>query len=132
VNDSTLNVTLPPHAAGAADLLINTATGTLSFAAAATYSDTVGTHFAARQFTFKSVAGLKAAIAKLTKVGYVDCQASYGSNTQAAKGKALAKAKSVCAAAAAQAPDAVLTSTATYVKGATLSVGVTITGRAKN
>ncbi len=132
VNDSTLTVTLPPHAAGAADLLIKTATGNLSFASAATYSDTVGTHFASLAVTFKSVGQIKSSIAKLTNVGYVDCQAGYGSNTAAAKGKALAKAKSVCAAAGSQAPDAVLTSTATYVKGSTLSVSVTITGRAKN
>ncbi len=132
VDDFTLTVTMPPHAAGPADLIIKTAAGALAFDSAANYSDTFDTHFASPVLTFKSVGQLKSAIAKLTTVAYVDCEASYGSNNATAKSMALAKARNVCAAAGLAAPGALLTSTAIYVKGSTIKVGVTITGRAKN
>ncbi len=131
-SDSALMVTMPAHAAGPVDLTIKTATGVLPIASAVYYSDELGTHRASVTFVYKSKAGLLAALARFTKVSFIDCDATYGSHTSAVKVAALAKAKAVCTVAGVSVPSALVTTSVTFHKGASLKVDVAVTGRAKN
>ncbi len=131
-SDSALTVTMPAHAAGPVDLTIKTTTGVLPIASVVYYSDELGTHRATATFAYKSKAGLLTALARFTKVSFIDCSATYGPKTSAAKTSALAKAKAVCAAASMSAPAASVSSSVTFKKGASLKVGVSVTGRAKD
>jgi hypothetical protein len=126
-----LQVTLPAHAEGYADLVFVTNGGTIPMSNAVQFSSTVNTHLATITLKNPTSSKIRSAIAKFVTVKFLDCNATYATKAAAAKRKALALTK-VCGLEFFVNPSFITTSTATYKARTKSGLTVTITGRVKN
>ena len=128
-----LQVVMPAHAVGYADLTFVTNDISLPLSNAVRYSDVLNTHLGTITLLNPSVSTWTKTLDKFAKLTYVDCAATYSSNTAKAKSIAEDKLARVCTY---ESPSGDVGFNVgfkvTYVKNSKASISVNITGRIKN